>query len=308
DNTFETSFGHRRNTNSSISDMSFSSEMDSMSPMSSSLNSICPADVRDTEVQGSIQFALTYIQKLGEFQIFVVLCRGLAVADPKKNRTDYVKCSLLPDKTKLGKKKTSVKKKTLSPTYNEVLGFKIPMEVLRIQHLNITVSHKDTFGRSSFLGEVDLDLSVWDFSNTQINEFPLKAKVGEVQIWVKDCKNLLPVRGSMINPFVTVLPDMSSKSRQKTRVVKRTVNPMFNHTMVYEGFRLDDLREICVEITVWDQDHLKNYYIGGLRLGLGTRSYEVDVVWMDSTAHEVNLWNRMLKSNAEWVEEVLPLR
>lgn len=38
------------------------------------------------------------------------------------------------------------------------------------------------------------------------------------------------------------------------------------------------------------------------------RSYEVDVVWMDSTAHEVNLWNRMLKSNAEWVEEVLPLR
>lgn len=56
--------------------------------MSSSLNSICPADVRDTEVQGSIQFALTYIQKLGEFQIFVVLCRGLAVADPKKNRTD----------------------------------------------------------------------------------------------------------------------------------------------------------------------------------------------------------------------------
>uniref|UniRef100_H2LLD4 Synaptotagmin-like 2a n=1 Tax=Oryzias latipes TaxID=8090 RepID=H2LLD4_ORYLA len=292
------------------------------------------------EVQGSIQFALTYIQKLGEFQIFVVLCRGLAVADPKKNRTDpYVKCSLLPDKTKLGKKKTSVKKKTLSPTYNEVLGFKIPMEVLRIQHLNITVSHKDTFGRSSFLGEVDLDLSVWDFSNTQINEFPLKAKVkascqcislqccslpfyelcvftgsgaariemGEVQIWVKDCKNLLPVRGSMINP--TVLPDMSSKSRQKTRVVKRTVNPMFNHTMVYEGFRLDDLREICVEITVWDQDHLKNYYIGGLRLGLGTgRSYEVDVVWMDSTAHEVNLWNRMLKSNAEWVEEVLPLR
>uniref|UniRef100_A0A3P9KJ64 Synaptotagmin-like protein 1 n=1 Tax=Oryzias latipes TaxID=8090 RepID=A0A3P9KJ64_ORYLA len=340
DNTFETSFGHRRNTNSSISDMSFSSEMDSVSPMSSSLNSICPADVRDTEVQGSIQFALTYIQKLGEFQIFVVLCRGLAVADPKKNRTDpYVKCSLLPDKTKLGKKKTSVKKKTLSPTYNEVLGFKIPMEVLRIQHLNITVGHKDTFGRSSFLGEVDLDLSVWDFSNTQINEFPLKAKVlavssstmnsrgemrvalrflqqppqkmGEVQIWVKDCKNLLPVRGSMINPFVkcTVLPDMSSKSRQKTRVVKRTVNPMFNHTMVYEGFRPDDLREICVEITVWDQDHLKNYYIGGLRLGLGTgRSYEVDVVWMDSTAHEVNLWNRMLKSNAEWVEEVLPLR
>lgn len=51
------------------------------------------------------------------------------------------------------------------------------MEVLKTQHLNVTVSHKDSFGRSAFLGEVDLDLSVWDFSNTQINEYPLKAKV-----------------------------------------------------------------------------------------------------------------------------------
>lgn len=68
----------------------------------------------------------------------------------------------------------------------------------------------------------------------------------------------------------TVLPDTSRKSRQKTRVVKRTANPMFNHTMVYDGFRPEDLKEACVEITVWDHDRLNNHYIGGLRLGLGT--------------------------------------
>lgn len=45
---------------------------------------------------------------------------------------------------------------------------------------------------------------------------------------------------------------------------------MFNHTMVYDGFRPEDLRETCVEITVWDHDRLNNHYIGGLRLGLGT--------------------------------------
>ncbi|KAJ4929913.1 hypothetical protein JOQ06_018933 [Pogonophryne albipinna] len=45
---------------------------------------------------------------------------------------------------------------------------------------------------------------------------------------------------------------------------------MFNHTMVYDGFRPEDLREGCVEITVWDHDRLNNHHIGGLRLGLGT--------------------------------------
>ncbi|KAF1379008.1 hypothetical protein PFLUV_G00196610 [Perca fluviatilis] len=352
DSTSETILGWRRNTGSSTSNLSLSSGMASMSSVSGSMSSIHPADFGDVEVQGSIQFAVNYIQKLGEFHIFVVHCRDLAMAETKKNCTDpYVKCYLLPDKTKLGKRKTTVKKKTLNPTYNEILRFKIIMEVLKTQNLNISVWHNNTFGWNSFLGEVDLDLSEWDFSNTHINEFPLKARVsaqspapspllvmdsrgqmrvalrflpqtshskrtarietGEVQIWVKDCKNLPPVRGVIIDPFVkcTVLPDTSQRSRQKTRVVKRTANPMFNHTMVYDGFRPEDLREACVEITVWDHDRLNNHHIGGLRLGLGTgKSYGLDVVWMDSTTDEANLWERMLQSDGEWVEDVLPLR
>ncbi|XP_071759014.2 synaptotagmin-like protein 2 isoform X4 [Centroberyx gerrardi] len=352
DSASENNMGWRRNTGSSTSNISISSGMASMSSVSGSVTSIYPADFGDIDIQGTIQFAVNYVQKLGEFHIFVVHCRDLAVAEPKKNRSDpYVKCYLLPDRTKLGKRKTSVKKKTLNPTYNEILRFKIIMEVLKMQKLNISVWHHDTFGRNSFLGEVDLDLSEWNFSNTQIHDYALKARVpalistaspshsidkrgqmrvalrflpqishskrtskmetGEVQIWVKDCKNLPPVRGVIIDPFVkcTVLPDTSRKSRQKTRVVKRTANPMFNHTMVYDGFRPEDLREACVEITVWDHDRLNNHYIGGLRLGLGTgKSYGAEVVWMDSTTDEANLWERMMQSQGEWVEDVLPLR
>lgn len=51
------------------------------------------------------------------------------------------------------------------------------MEVLKTQTLNVSVWHNDTFGRNAFLGKVDLDLSEWDFSNTQINEYALKARV-----------------------------------------------------------------------------------------------------------------------------------
>ncbi|KAJ3589594.1 hypothetical protein NHX12_010439 [Muraenolepis orangiensis] len=344
---------HRKRTASITSNLSWG--LASMSSISGSLASISRGGLGDVDVQGTVQFALNYVQKMGELQVFVVQCRDLAVAEPKKSRSDpYVKCYLVPDKTKLGKRKTSVKKKTLIPSFNEILRFKILMEVLKMQKLNISVWHNDTFGRNSFLGEVNLDLSEWDFGDTQINDYALtprtltqlpsppavssrptsdqrgqmrvslrylsqpshgkktsKTETGEVQIWVKDCKDLPPARGVIIDPFVkcTVLPDISKKSRQKTRVVKRTANPMFNHTMVYDGFRPEDLREACAEITVWDHDRLNNHYVGGLRLGLGTgTSYGAAADWMDSTQLETNLWEKMMDSNGEWVEEILPLR
>ncbi|XP_017290607.1 synaptotagmin-like protein 2 isoform X2 [Kryptolebias marmoratus] len=334
----------QKNPSSYMSDLSLSSGMTSVS---SSRSSLYPLDSAD--VQGSIQFAVNYIQKLEELQIFVVLCRALATADNKKKRSDpYVKCYLFPDKTRLGKRKTSIRKKTINPSYNEILRFKILMDDLKTQSLNVSVWHNDSFGRNSFLGELDLDLSEWDFSNTEINEYTLKNRVsseiaapstlpltdsggqmrvalkfvpqsqsgsgleaGELMVWVKDCRNLTPVKGVIINPFVkcVVLPDMSRKSRQKTRVVKKTANPMFNHTMVYDGFRPEDLKETCVELTVWDHERLSNNFIGGVRLSPGTgKSYDVEVTWMDSTTNEVILWHKMLQSNGEWVEDVLPLR
>lgn len=56
--------------------------------ISSSISSIFPADGGDFEVQGSLQVAVNYIQKLGEFHVFVVNCSDLAVADVKRKRSD----------------------------------------------------------------------------------------------------------------------------------------------------------------------------------------------------------------------------
>ncbi|XP_069004437.1 synaptotagmin-like protein 2 isoform X2 [Embiotoca jacksoni] len=301
----------------------------------------------NVEVQGSIQFSINYIQKLREFHIFVSECRDLAAVDPKRSRSDpYVKSYLAPDKANLGKRKTSVKKKTLNPSFNEILRYRVRLEYLRTQTLILSVWHHDTFGRNSFLGEVDVDLSKWDFDHTQMNYSALKARTtptlapsngrgemrlairflpqiphsedvakdvpntGEIHIWVKECKNL-PLFRASIDPYVKcfVLPDTSRKSRQKTRVLRRTVDPAFNHTMVYDGIREADLREACVELTVWDRDRLASHLLGGLRLGAGTgRSYGAAVDWMDSSPYEVALWERMMAAPNEWVEEALPLR
>ncbi|XP_042621142.1 synaptotagmin-like protein 2 isoform X6 [Cyprinus carpio] len=340
----------RLRTCNTSSNFSSCSEVASMSSVTGSVMSIYSGEFGNVEVKGTIQFAIHYVQKLGEFHIFVVQCKDLAVADVKRNRSDpYVKCYLLPDKAKYGKKKTCVRKKTLDPAYNEILRFKIPVETLKTQKLNISVWHNDTFGRNMFLGETELDLAEWDFSNTQMNEYLLKGRVqvptspkhsvgsvemsaeikvalrfvphtsqshknkgnGEVQIWVKECKNLPITRGVAIDPFVkcAVLPDTSRKNRQKTRVLKRASNPVFNHTMVYDGFRQEDLKEACVELTVWDHDRLNNHFIGGIRLGPGTgKSYGTEVNWMDSNVAEAALWERMMQFANEWVEDILPLR
>lgn len=67
-----------------------------------------------------------------------------------------------------------------------------------------------------------------------------------------------------------MLPDTSKKSRQKTRVVKKTQDPVYNHTMVYDGFRVGEVCEACCELTVWDNNKLSNQFLGGVRLSLGT--------------------------------------
>ncbi|XP_043974512.1 synaptotagmin-like protein 2 isoform X1 [Gambusia affinis] len=330
---------------SSATILSSSPGMTSVSSLSGSVMTMYSGDF--VEVQGTIQFSINYVQRLREFHIFVAECRDLAAVDPKRNRSDpYVKSYLVPDKANLGKRKTSVKKKTLNPTFNEILRYRVRMEYLRTQTLILSVWHHDTFGKNSFLGEVDVELSKWDFDHTQMNYLALKARTlpsiaplngrgemrlairylpqvthseglprdvsgsGEIHIWVKECKNLPLIRAT-IDPYVKcfVLPDTSRKSRQKTRVLRRTVEPVFNHTMVYDGIGEADLTEACVELTVWDRDRLASNLLGGLRLGVGTgRSYGALVDWMDSGPYEVALWDRMMASPNEWVEDVLPLR
>uniref|UniRef100_A0A8D2MJ13 Synaptotagmin-like protein 2 n=1 Tax=Zonotrichia albicollis TaxID=44394 RepID=A0A8D2MJ13_ZONAL len=315
--------------------------------VSGSLMSVYSADFGNVDVKGNIQFAFDYVEQLNELHIFICQCKDLAVADVKRQRSDpYVKTYLLPEKYRLGKRKTSIKKKTFNPVYNEILRYKIEKELLKNQSLNISVWHNDTFGRNSFLGEVELDLGAWDWndpSSKQINWFPLKPRTsaitlplenrgemklalqyvphpiggkktlstGEVHIWVKECHNLPPLRGNRLNSFIkcTILPDTSRKSRQKTRTVTKTTNPVFNHTMVYDGFRSEDLKEACIELTVWDHNKLANHFLGGLRIGLGTgKSYGTTVDWMDSTSDETALWKKMMNSPNTWIEDTLPLR
>ncbi|XP_043940295.1 synaptotagmin-like protein 1 [Protopterus annectens] len=298
-------------------------------------------DFGSVDVKGAIQFSLRYDEKKRELHILIVQCQDLAEA--KKQRTDaYVKSYLLPDKSSKSKRKTSVKKKTLSPLFNETLKYKIDKSELQSRTLNISVWHHDNLGRNVFLGEVEQPLDFWDWSNTQPFWCNLQPRIalppssvsrgrisvslmykaagsegsnlpptGELHFWVKEGLSLIPIRTNGADSFVKcfILPDDRKSSRQKTRIVKKNLNPVFNHTMVFDGFRVEDLKEVCAEFTVWDHETFHSQVLGGIRLSMGRgKSYGQAVGWMDSNPEEIQAWKNMINSPNTWVETVLPLR
>ncbi|XP_073173535.1 synaptotagmin-like protein 1 isoform X2 [Lepidochelys kempii] len=314
----------------------------SSSTLSGSMMSLySDSDVGNVEVRGCIQFALQYEARKKELQIQVIQCRDLAEA--KKQRSDpYVKSYLLPDKSN-SKRKTTVKKRTLDPIFNETLKYKIEQLELQGRILNLSVWHHDSLGRNLFMGEVELELSSWDWSNTGPVWFSLQPRMrvlpdllgsrgkllfalkfipagtegaglpptGELHIWVKAAQSLIPSRSGTLDSFIQcyVLPDDSRTSCQKTRVVKRSLSPVFNHTMVYDGFQAKDLSEACAEFTVWEHETFSKQQLGGIRLSLGTgSSYGLPVAWMDSTEEERQVWESLLAEPRQWIEALLPLR
>ncbi|NXE97255.1 SYTL1 protein, partial [Menura novaehollandiae] len=284
-------------------------------------------------VRGCVQFSLRYDPAKKELQVHVLRCRELAEA--KKERSDpYIKTYLLPDKSNRSKRKTAVKKRSLDPIFNETLKYKLEKRDLQGRTLNLSVWHHDSLGRNLFLGEVEVALGAWDWANTRPEWFSLQPRVspspprppfspppppplrgmpptGELHIWVKDAQSLIPLQSGTVDAFVQcyVLPDDSKASRQKTRVVKRSLNPLFNHTMVYDGFQAKDLAEACAEFTLWHHEAFSKRQLGGIRLSLGTgSSYGLPVGWMDSTAEEQGVWKQLLQQPGLWVEALLPLR
>ncbi|XP_058040430.1 synaptotagmin-like protein 5 isoform X2 [Ahaetulla prasina] len=135
---------------------------------------------------------------------------------------------------------------------------------------------------------------------------------GILEIVIKEAKNLMAVKsGGTSDTFVKgyLLPDNKS-SKYKTHVIKKSVNPHWNHIFSFSGLNPRDIHNVCVELTVWDKESLtSNIFLGGVRLSIGSgicNGKEVD--WMDSQGEERLLWQRMIDCPGDFVEGVLMLR
>lgn len=136
---------------------------------------------------------------------------------------------------------------------------------------------------------------------------------GQLQVKVKEARNLTAVKSNgFSDPFCKgyLLPERHKSSKQKTAVIKKDCNPVWNHTFVFEDVTLAELRERCLDLTVWDYEKLaSNDFLGGVRLNLGTGlSQGKPVDWMDARGEEMSMWQAMLDRPNVWIDGALILR
>lgn len=109
---------------------------------------------KDSEKLGDICFSLRYVPTSGKFNVVILEAKNLKKMDACGLSDPYVKINLMMNGKRLKKKKTTVKKNTLSPYYNESFSFEVPFEQIQKVQVVITVLDYDQVGSNDPIGKV----------------------------------------------------------------------------------------------------------------------------------------------------------
>ncbi|XP_015795912.1 synaptotagmin-1 [Tetranychus urticae] len=105
---------------------------------------------------GDICFSLRYVPTAGKLTVVILEAKNLKKMDVGGLSDPYVKIALMMNGKRIKKKKTSIKKCTLNPYYNESFTFEVPFEQIQKVQTVITVVDYDRIGTSEPIGKVVL--------------------------------------------------------------------------------------------------------------------------------------------------------
>lgn len=109
---------------------------------------------------GDICFSLRYVPTAGKLTVVILEAKNLKKMDVGGLSDPYVKICLIQNGKRLKKKKTSIKKCTLNPYYNESFSFEIPFEQIQQKvNLQVTVVDYDRIGTSEPIGRCVLGMN-----------------------------------------------------------------------------------------------------------------------------------------------------
>ncbi|CBY24213.1 unnamed protein product [Oikopleura dioica] len=109
---------------------------------------------KDSEKLGDVCFSLRYVPTSGKFTVVILEAKNLKKMDACGLSDPYVKVNLMQNGKRLKKKKTTVKKNTLNPYYNESFSFEVPFEQIQKVTVVITVLDYDQVGSNDPIGKV----------------------------------------------------------------------------------------------------------------------------------------------------------
>ncbi|KAK7012025.1 Synaptotagmin-4, partial [Biomphalaria glabrata] len=267
---------------------------------------------------GNLTFSVDHDQQKCALIVTIVKADELPPRDPSLGGCDpYVKLQLLPEKKH--KCKTRVLRKTLSPTYDETFTFYgvTPNQIANTT-LHFVVLSFDRFSRDEIIGEVIYPLSETDVENKEasitreITPRHLKYRnQGRGELLVSLCyqpaanrlgvvvlkaRNLpkMDITG-LSDPYVKIylLYNGQRIAKKKTHVKKRTLNPVFNESFLFDVPYNEGLQNISLELLVLDWDRMtKNEVVGRLEIGSKCEGQEA--------LHWSEVINCPRKQIAEW--------
>ncbi|CAG5927400.1 unnamed protein product, partial [Menidia menidia] len=111
------------------------------------------------EKLGDICFSLRYVPTAGKLTVVILEAKNLKKMDVGGLSDPYAKIHLMQNGKRLKKKKTTIKKNTLNPYYNESFSFEVPFEQIQKVQIVITVLDYDKIGKNDAIGKVFVGLN-----------------------------------------------------------------------------------------------------------------------------------------------------
>ncbi|XP_068176658.1 double C2-like domains, gamma isoform X1 [Antennarius striatus] len=292
----------------------------------------------DDTYLGTLEFSLLFDQENNCLHCTIHKAKGLKAMDSNGLADPYVKLHLLPGASKANKLRTKTLKNTLNPVWNETLVYHgITAADMTTKTLRLCVCDMDRLGRNEFIGEVRVALKKLkegegkrynmgleriaqnkESNNQAMDQGALVGEEERGRILVSLCynteKNCLLVgiircahlaamdSNGYSDPFVKIIlqPDMGKKSKYKTTVKKKTLNPEFNEEFSYD-VPLDQLAKKTLEISVWDYDlGMSNDFIGGVELGINASGQRLKH-WFEclkNKGKKVEFWHTLTQQGA----------
>ncbi|KAL8584465.1 Arf guanine nucleotide exchange factor syt1 [Nucella lapillus] len=223
---------------------------------------------------GDICFSLRYVPTAGKLTVVVLEAKNLKKMDVGGLSDPYVKMGLYMGSKRLKKKKTTIKKSTLNPYFNESFTFEVPFEQIQVATPPVHTATACLTARS-------LSRAPLLVSRLAPCHMPRSLSHGSLLV---TCPAPCLTARSLSHPYVKISLILNGKrvKKKKTTTKKCTLNPYYNESFTLE-VPFEQIQKVSLTISCVDYDRIgTSEPIGRVMLGCS------------STGTELRHWSDML--------------